>query len=341
MNSQKISIRIRGVNTSERLVLLALLIMSSLFLLYGCQQVIPKNRIQASIKGQRVNESFSLAPYFCRQSNCTSVFDRFINHSGVVCALHEMNEPSAMLIVNKNRNISIIIEDRYCRSISNPRVACDNRRRYMHDKFCVYNDEVLTGSANPTVRGFNRNDNVVVVINSSRVAGFYRDEFREIKNREGDRKTPDILMQDSNRSLRVLFCPDDNCEQEVIRELDNAKRSVYFLAFSFTNRRIADELASLKKRGVDVEGVVESSQLSRYSVFNILREKGIDIRKDGNRAMMHHKLFIIDNRTIITGSANPTNNGMFRNDENIIIAGDSSFAGKFVKEFMRVKADSR
>ena len=48
---------------------------------------------------------------------------------------------------------------------------------------------------------------------------------------------------------------------------------------------------------------------------------------------MHHKVFIIDNRTVITGSFNPTKNGDTRNDENILIIHDEKIAGKYLEEF--------
>ena len=49
--------------------------------------------------------------------------------------------------------------------------------------------------------------------------------------------------------------------------------------------------------------------------------------------MMHHKFFIIDNRTVITGSFNPSKNADNRNDENIVIIEDAEIAAEFLDEF--------
>jgi len=51
---------------------------------------------------------------------------------------------------------------------------------------------------------------------------------------------------------------------------------------------------------------------------------------------MHHKVFIIDNETVITGSFNPTKNADLRNDENILIIHNKWIAKKYLKEFEKV-----
>jgi len=51
---------------------------------------------------------------------------------------------------------------------------------------------------------------------------------------------------------------------------------------------------------------------------------------------MHHKVFIIDNRTVITGSMNPTGAGDRKNDENILVIHDEDIAEKYIEEFLRL-----
>ncbi len=51
---------------------------------------------------------------------------------------------------------------------------------------------------------------------------------------------------------------------------------------------------------------------------------------------MHHKVFIVDEKIVVTGSFNPTNNGDKNNDENVVIIEDSAIAEMFVQEFWRV-----
>ena len=64
-----------------------------------------------------------------------------------------------------------------------------------------------------------------------------------------------------------------------------------------------------------------------------MKDFGIDAKKDKNKKNMHHKVFIIDNETVITGSYNPTGSGNYRNDENLIIIRNKDIAKGFVEEF--------
>ncbi len=52
---------------------------------------------------------------------------------------------------------------------------------------------------------------------------------------------------------------------------------------------------------------------------------------------MHHKVLIIDEETVITGSFNPTKNGDEGNDENVLIIHDKEIAKKFLGEFNYLK----
>jgi len=51
---------------------------------------------------------------------------------------------------------------------------------------------------------------------------------------------------------------------------------------------------------------------------------------------MHHKVFIIDNETVATGSYNPTESGNSRNDENLLIIHDKEIASAYLEEFQRI-----
>lgn len=51
---------------------------------------------------------------------------------------------------------------------------------------------------------------------------------------------------------------------------------------------------------------------------------------------MHHKVFIVDEKIVVTGSFNPTMSGDIRNDENIVIIYDKEIASEFLEEYDRV-----
>ena len=55
---------------------------------------------------------------------------------------------------------------------------------------------------------------------------------------------------------------------------------------------------------------------------------------------MHHKTFIIDQETVITGSMNPSAGGDSRNDENVLIIKDQELANSFLEEYEKVKREA-
>ena len=137
----------------------------------------------------------------------------------------------------------------------------------------------------------------------------------------------------NNHEIENYFCPEDGCAEQIISEIRNAEKSIYFMAFSFTNEDIADAILFNDK--ADIKGLFEKrGSGSEYSQYNRLKDFGLPVKVDTNPYTMHHKVFIIDNRTVITGSMNPTGSGNRKNDENILIIHDKSIAEKYVEEFI-------
>jgi len=142
-----------------------------------------------------------------------------------------------------------------------------------------------------------------------------------------------LLLLTGCTSVDLLICPQDQCKNNVIETLEQADESIYFMIYSFTDGDISDTLIKKSKNGLTVKGVMEKSQTSKYSQFDKIKNAGVDLHWDKNRASMHHKVFIIDEKTVITGSFNPTKNGNERNNENVIIFKDKKIAKRLIKEF--------
>ena len=110
------------------------------------------------------------------------------------------------------------------------------------------------------------------------------------------------------------------------------------MAFSFTNDLIGKAMIARAKAGVSVAGVFEKTgSETQYSEFGPMRKAKLDVLQDGNPYVMHHKVIIIDGRTVIFGSFNFTNNADKDNDENLLIIDDPVLARAFEAEFLRVR----
>jgi len=88
--------------------------------------------------------------------------------------------------------------------------------------------------------------------------------------------------------------------------------------------------------------VIESRNAGEeYSQYDQLRGVVHDVLTDGNPYIMHHKVIIVDDVTVILGSYNFTASAKTRNDENLLIIHDPKVAALFVAEFGRMYEQAR
>jgi hypothetical protein len=122
-------------------------------------------------------------------------------------------------------------------------------------------------------------------------------------------------------SVRVLYSlTAKRNDHEVIALIDSAQRYVYFAMYEFTLHDIADALVQAKKRGLDVEGVVDSEESAKSYGRPILAEliaAGIPVKTEkhaSGNGIMHIKALATENAYAL-GSYNWTASATSENDE--------------------------
>ena len=222
----------------------------------------------------------------------------------------------------------------------------DRREGLMHNKFLVIDRaEVWTGSMNLTDNGAYKDNNNFMRIHSSEVAEDYEAEFNEMFlddqfGKDAVAATPNPRVTLDGTPLDIYFSPDDHVQAALVDLLDNAQSSIYFLAYSFTADPLGETIRRRAAAGVTVAGVMEADQVASNigSEYDTFRAAGLDVRRDGNSGLMHHKVMIIDGQIVVTGSYNFTASAETTNDENLIVIYDPAIAGQFMQEFRRVYA---
>jgi phosphatidylserine/phosphatidylglycerophosphate/cardiolipin synthase-like enzyme len=264
---------------------------------------------------------------FCPSALCESVLVAFIENtsSTLDCSFYDLQLENVLDALKKKSatsKVRIVIDNvNKKRENTLPFVRFDTSSQYSHNKFCVKDSSVvLTGSMNPTFNGAYNNDNSYVIIASHRLSQNYEEEFEELWSGEfgKGRSVRYERIIYNNEMIENYFCPEDHCAQHIINAINKAQQSIYFATFSFTHKDIAQALIDAHNRGITVSGIVERRANSRYHVKPLLEASGIYVAWDENPATMHHKVFLIDNTTII-GSMNPSVSGDTKNDENILI----------------------
>lgn len=223
-------------------------------------------------------------------------------------------------------------------------VIGDQREELMHNKFTILDgQEVWTGSLNLSTGGTYSDYNNLVRIRSTRLAQDYTAEFEEMfldrqfgSNSPANTKYARITLD--SRTLEVYFLPEDDVENRLLELVGSAQQSVDFLAYSLTLDYLGRTLIELETNGVSVRGVMDADQAAsnQGGEYETLTKAGLDVRLDPFDGLMHHKVIIIDGKTVVFGSANFTRSGLFSNDENLIILKDPTTAGLFETEFERI-----
>jgi phosphatidylserine/phosphatidylglycerophosphate/cardiolipin synthase-like enzyme len=223
-------------------------------------------------------------------------------------------------------------------------VLGDRREGLMHNKFVIIDRlEVWTGSMNFTTNGAYLNDNNLLRIRSSRLAEDYTVEFEEMFVEDlfgpDDRSaTPYPRLTIEGTQVEVYFSPDDGTLARLLELVGAAQESIYFLAYSFTSDELAAAMLARADDKVIVAGVFEESQYESNigTEFDNFRLAGVSVYLDGNPRNMHHKVIIIDEQIVVTGSYNFSANAEDRNDENTLIIHGVEIAARFMQEFQRV-----
>lgn len=290
-------------------------------LLSGC--------VTGSITAEQREEKFDYKLVFCSEESCLGEVIRMVNSSeSADCALY--NADGSVISALSGREARLVLS-----SDSKANVSFARKRKYgiMHNKFCIFDRKtILTGSFNPThsIASF---DNIVI-INSTLLAKNYQDEFEELwqgRFGKGD-KTRNSRIMMNNTLVEIFFCPEDNCAGKLTSEIRAANSSIYFMSYTFTLKEVAEELLKKAEACVHVEGFIEMT--GNNSVYDLLKGR-ISVKKQG-KGLLHHKVFIIDNETVVTGSFNPTKNGNENNDENMLVIHNADVAEKYLNEFKKL-----
>ena len=220
----------------------------------------------------------------------------------------------------------------------------DRREGLMHDKFVIIDrSEVWMGSMNFTVNGAYDDNNNLIHIRSVKVAENYLTEFEEMYSddlfgTDSIASTPNPIQTVDGIQIETYFSPDDGVAARLVQLLQEAQESIYFLAYSFTSDDIAQVMRDKHSEGLTVAGVMDSSQVdsNQGTEFDLFLQSELDVRRDDNKGLMHHKVIIIDRSIVITGSYNFTASAEDRNDENLVIFFSPDIAEFFLAEFVRV-----
>jgi len=283
-----------------------------------------------------VDEDGSITVVMCPA--CEQAFHNLLREGGdIKCALYDVGEETGAVLASVNANV--ITDDKTNAAYGEPILGA----ALMHHKFCVINSTIVTsGSYNPTDGG-EKGRNNLVIINSPTLARNYAAQFDAVRDRQrrgAEKPLVYLGPRDARIPIENYFCPADGCEGHVVDVLNQAKTEILFMTFSFTSDAIGDALARAQARGVNVEGVCDERQSRSEKQYSECAQLNAMLWDATGRGILHHKVFIIDGTTVVTGSYNPTASGTGKNNENVLIVTEPVFAAAFRREYNDIRAQA-
>ena len=211
----------------------------------------------------------------------------------------------------------------------------------MHDKIIIIDGRVLfMGSWNMSYNDTFRNNNNLLQITDPTLIANYQAKFNElfVDKQFGTHATVGAQKSQLNiGGTQVLnyFSPVDNVMDKLVALVNGAQHSVRFMIFTYTDQDLANAMISRYQAGVDVAGVIENRGASQGALVPLACAK-VPVKVDGNKYTMHHKVIVIDNSIVVTGSFNFTKSADTANDDNVLVIYDPTVAKQYLDEFDRI-----
>ena len=209
------------------------------------------------------------------------------------------------------------------------------------------------------------NVNHLLVINNNNVAEIFTKEFnlmwqeKEFGSSKMLRHPQTVSWQDSK--VTVQFSPISSKQDWWLsgngligQSLQEANNSIDMALFVFSEQKLADILENKQQQGVKIKALIDREFIFRY-YSEALDMLGVAIarkcqyeanNKPWNNAIktvgtvnlatgdkLHHKLAIVDDDTVITGSQNWSAAANYTNDETILVIKNNTVAKHFQQEF--------
>jgi phosphatidylserine/phosphatidylglycerophosphate/cardiolipin synthase-like enzyme len=146
-----------------------------------------------------------------------------------------------------------------------------------------------------------------------------------------------LNLGESEPENYAYFSHHDDIREIVIKSLKSAKSDLKICMFTISDDPIADTIDECFARGINVRIITDDGKIfDKGSDIMPLNKKGINVRIDSDKSLMHHKFVIIDNMKLLTGSYNWTRTGADVNNENMLVTTNNKIVRAYKKEFQRL-----
>ncbi len=252
-----------------------------------------------------------------------AVFYRSIKEakSHVYLSIYGLTDASLIHIL-KQKGLNIPIEVYYDSSAS-PKLnkklkpTCSlypvKTKGLMHRKILILDKELIfLGSANFTPSSLLHHSNLVIGLYHPQLASFLQDPTNSHYSFEINQQQAEVFL---------LPIAGKEALARILKLINQAKKTIDVAAFTLTHPLICDALIAAKNRDVKLTIVLDgySAKGASKKALDQLKAQGLAVCASQGAHLLHHKLCVIDQEILITGSANWTKAAFTKNADLLLI----------------------
>ncbi len=229
--------------------------------------------------------------------------------------------------------------------------------------------KLITGSLNWTTLQESFDPSFLFVTTDSKIIQAYGFEFdllkqnisgtKKLRNKEYKPWLRNIIYNDC--FLDVWFSPgfqNNSINQKIVDLIENAQENIEIIIWQATDKNISRAIVKKARKGLSIKIITEDfnfweqnsifpylmSQKDKYHLDNLeiindvwrtidLKDKIPEEFGETFNSFIHHHTLIIDDKIVIFGTNNWSNQAAFKNDEDIIITDNKNIVNEFRKTF--------
>lgn len=150
------------------------------------------------------------------------------------------------------------------------------------------------------------------------------------------------VLENTSVEPKIVFCPSQNCVDSLINYFNSAENEIKCALYEFDREDLADVLVKKSKEGVKISILIDDDYLNEDGL-NLLKKTDINIFSDKYRNtrynnFMHNKFCVVDGVSVMIGSANPTENGLMKNNNDMIFFNSKYVSKNLLFEFKQLRS---
>lgn len=129
-------------------------------------------------------------------------------------------------------------------------------------------------------------------------------------------------------AVKPVFSPSNS--EEIFNLIENAKYEIKLEVYEFSYKPLADALIKARSHNVSIKVILEPSVYQNNYMFNYLLKNGIDVSWSTKKVgVTHSKFMIIDDKIVLVGSMNWSENSIKNNREASVIIYSADLSKRF------------